>query len=79
MSSVSELERQAFEDLNAISREAVCHSLDAQRRTLCGAELTGTKAPHPIGECVVDGHKRCATCGSLIEAEEGVGPEMEAA
>jgi hypothetical protein len=48
---------------------ALCHSLDAAGRPLCGADLTGTRAAHPIGDCVADGHPRCAACDSLMEID----------
>jgi hypothetical protein len=77
MSRVVDLESTAFQNLSRA--EPCCHSLDIRGRTLCGAELTGARSAHPIGDCCVDGHKRCRTCDSLIETEEGVGPELEAA
>lgn len=77
--SVAELEKRAFENLNALSREPCCHSLDVLGRSLCGAELTGTKPPHPIGDCCVEGHKRCRACDSLMEIDGDLPGCLEAA
>lgn len=50
----------------AATGQVVCHSLDLLGRTLCGARLTGAIPPHPIGDCAVDGHPRCAACDTLM-------------
>lgn len=49
------------------SIEGACHSLDALGRPICGAALIGNRPPHPIGECLVDGHARCSACNDLME------------